>query len=85
MSITEFLVITGLAGMPALLASILIGMHASMRDYAAKLLVEAAVVLAVGGCYLYERYREGSSGPDSVPAAQRVRVNPWVHLLRGVS
>ncbi|MBZ5650443.1 MAG: hypothetical protein LAO18_08175 [Acidobacteriia bacterium] len=55
MTVTEFVILTGLARMPALLASILIGAYASNRDYTSMLLVGLAAALAVGGCYLYER------------------------------
>lgn len=57
MTVTEFVILTGLARMPALLASILIGAYASNRDYTSMLLVGLAAALAVGGCYLYERNR----------------------------
>lgn len=69
MSVTEFVIITGLARTPALLASILIGAYASSRDYTSMLLVGVAVVLAVGGCYLYERNRNRALRERGSPAA----------------
>jgi uncharacterized membrane protein YdjX (TVP38/TMEM64 family) len=57
MSFPEFVVITGLARSPALFASILIGAHASRGDYHSVILVGLIVVVAVAGCYFYERHR----------------------------
>jgi len=58
MTVTEFLIITGLARAPALLASVLIGAYASRRNYGLMILVGALVIIAAGICYLYERRRQ---------------------------
>jgi len=65
MGLTEFLVITGLARSPALLASTLIGSYASNRDYRSMILVGVAAVVAVGACFLFERNRSRRSTPVS--------------------
>jgi uncharacterized membrane protein YdjX (TVP38/TMEM64 family) len=55
--LTEFLVVSMLGRAPALLASILIGSHASHGNYAAVVATVIAVVLASAGYYWYERRR----------------------------
>ena len=60
MSLPEFVVITGLARTPALLASILIGAQASHKDYRSMILIACVVAIVVLGYYLYERYRNQS-------------------------
>lgn len=62
MSLTEFLVVSTLGRAPALLASILIGSHASQRNYGAMVATGVAVVLVGVGYYWYER-RRGRSQP----------------------
>jgi uncharacterized membrane protein YdjX (TVP38/TMEM64 family) len=57
MSLTEFMVLSGLGRTPALLASIMIGAHASQGNYGAMLLTGTAVIIAVAVCYWYERAR----------------------------
>jgi len=53
----EFIVVSGLARSPALLASILLGSQAYRQDYTAMVLTAGLVVVAVGAYYLYERQR----------------------------
>lgn len=55
--IWEFVVITGLARTPALIASIVLGSHASERNYYAMVLTGLAMAAAVLGYYFYERRR----------------------------
>jgi uncharacterized membrane protein YdjX (TVP38/TMEM64 family) len=57
MNLLEFVVVSGLARSPALLASILLGSQAYRRDYTAMVLTAAVVVAAVAGYYFYERNR----------------------------
>jgi len=57
MTLREFMVLSGLGRTPALLASIMIGAHASRRNYGAMLMTGAAVIAAVAACYWYERRR----------------------------
>jgi uncharacterized membrane protein YdjX (TVP38/TMEM64 family) len=57
MSLPEFVVITGLARTPALLASILIGAQASHKDYRSMILIASVVLVVILGYYFYERYR----------------------------
>jgi uncharacterized membrane protein YdjX (TVP38/TMEM64 family) len=54
----EFVVITGLARSPALIASIVLGSQASKRNYDAMLLTGVAAAAAVLGCYFYGRRRK---------------------------
>lgn len=57
MTLTEFMVISGFGRSPALLASILIGSHASKGNVSAMLWIGAAVLLAIAACFWYERRR----------------------------
>ena len=57
LSLVEFVVVTGLARSPALLASILLGAQAERRDYTAMAITGGVVILAIGGYYFYERNR----------------------------
>ncbi len=57
MGLPEFLITTGLARIPALLASILIGAEASHGDYRPMILIGSTVALVVIGYYFYERRR----------------------------
>ena len=57
LSFTEFVVISGLARSPALLASVVLGSQADQRDYRAMVVTGVVVVIAMGGAYLYERRR----------------------------
>ncbi len=64
LDLIEFVIITGLARTPALLASILIGAHASTHDYRSMALTGLVLILAVAGYYLYERYRDQTKRPS---------------------
>ena len=57
MSLVEFVVVSGLARSPALLASILLGSQAYRHQYKAMIITGGVVVLSVVACYLYERNR----------------------------
>ncbi len=57
MNLVEFVVVTGLARSPAMIASIVLGSQAYQRDYSAMILTAAVVILAIGGYYVYERRR----------------------------
>jgi uncharacterized membrane protein YdjX (TVP38/TMEM64 family) len=57
LSLAEFVVLTGLARTPALLASILLGSQANRRDYPAMAITAAVVLAATAACYFYERRR----------------------------
>ena len=57
MSLREFVVITGLARTPVLLASILIGAQASHKDYRSIILICCIVVIVMLGYYFYERHQ----------------------------
>jgi len=61
MSLTEFLVVSTLGRAPAQLASILIGSHASQKNYGAMVATGVAVLLAGAGYYWYERRRRRAS------------------------
>jgi uncharacterized membrane protein YdjX (TVP38/TMEM64 family) len=63
MGLLEFIVISGLARIPALLASVLLGSQANRRDYGAMVVTAAVVLLAAAACYLYERRRSRSAAP----------------------
>jgi len=71
MTITEFLVLSGLARSPALLASVMIGAGVSRGDYRSVIAVSLLVLLAIGGYYWYHR-RNRASGS----AASAVRAEP---------
>ena len=58
MGLWEFVVITGLARSPALIASIVLGSQASDRNYDAMVLTGVAAAAAVLGYYFYERRRK---------------------------
>jgi len=55
MHILEFVVLSGLARSPALLASVLIGAGVSRGDYRSVLAIALLTVLAIGGYYWYQR------------------------------
>src|SRR6266516_4083315 len=55
MSIVEFLVLSGLARSPALLASVLIGAGVSRGDYRSVIAIALLVLLAISGYYWYHR------------------------------
>jgi uncharacterized membrane protein YdjX (TVP38/TMEM64 family) len=59
LGLLEFLLISGLARSPALIASIALGSHASERDYEAIVLTGITVAAAVLAYYVYERRRKG--------------------------
>jgi uncharacterized membrane protein YdjX (TVP38/TMEM64 family) len=61
MSTTEFVIISSLARAPALFASILIGAHASHRNYNAMVLTGVVLLVAIACFYLYERNRNRSN------------------------
>jgi len=61
MSILEFLVLSGLARSPALLASVLIGAGVSRGDYRSVLAIALLAALAIGGYYGYHRRSLGAS------------------------
>ena len=64
MSILEFVVLSGLARAPALLASVLIGAGVSRADYRSVIAVALLVLLAIGGYYWYQRSNVGASAPE---------------------
>ena len=53
----EFVVISGLARLPALFSSTLLGSQASKRDYRAMAITAAVAAAAIVAYYVYERYR----------------------------
>jgi len=59
MNLAEFVVVSGLARSPALLASILLGSQAYRRDYLAMLATAGLVAAAAAGYYLYRRRARG--------------------------
>ena len=63
LSFTEFVVVSGLARSPALLASVVLGSQADQRDYRAMIVTGVVVVIAMGGAYLYERRRSRKPAP----------------------
>src|SRR6266487_94775 len=71
MSIVEFVVLSGLARSPALLASVLIGTGVSRGDYRSVIAIALLVLLAIGGYYWYHRRNRASSS-----AASAVRAEP---------
>src|SRR6266480_262138 len=71
MSIVEFVVLSGPARSPALLASVLIGSGASRGDYRSVIAIALLVLLAIGGYYWYHRRNRASSS-----AASAVRAEP---------
>ena len=71
MTIIEFLVLSGLARSPALLASVVIGAGVSRGDYRSVIAISLLVLLAIGGYYWYHRRNRASSS-----AASAVRAEP---------
>ena len=71
MTIIEFLVLSGLARSPALLASVMIGAGVSRGAYRSVIAISLLVLLAIGGYYWYHR-RSRASGS----AASAVRAEP---------
>jgi uncharacterized membrane protein YdjX (TVP38/TMEM64 family) len=70
LGILEFVVLSGLARSPALLASVLVGAGVSRRDYRSVIAIALLVLVAIGGYYWYQRRRHltgrrppGSPGP----------------------
>jgi len=63
MGILEFVVLSGLARSPALLASVLIGAGVSRGDYRSVLAIALLTLLAIGGYYWYQRRNSGASHP----------------------
>jgi uncharacterized membrane protein YdjX (TVP38/TMEM64 family) len=57
LGLTEFIVISGLARLPALLSSTLLGSQASKRDYRAMAITGVVAGAAIAAYYLYERFR----------------------------
>ena len=57
MSLVEFVVVSGLARVPALLASIVLGSQAYRQNYRAMVITALLVVAAAALCYFYERRR----------------------------
>ena len=55
MSLFEFVLLSGLARSPALLASVLIGTGVSRGDYRAVIAIALLALLAIGGYYWYHR------------------------------
>jgi uncharacterized membrane protein YdjX (TVP38/TMEM64 family) len=62
LGVGEFVVVSGLARMPALLFSTLIGSQLYDRDYRAAIITAVVGVVAVVAYYLYERKRNAASG-----------------------
>ncbi len=71
MTIIEFLVLSGLARSPTLLASVVIGAGVSRGDYRSVIAISLLVLLAIGGYYWYDRRNRASSS-----AASAVRAEP---------
>ena len=72
LNMAEFVVVTGLARSPALLASILLGSQAYRQDYRSMVITGVVVLVAIVGYYLYERRRNASragSGRDQGQAS----------------
>ncbi len=64
MSILEFVVLSGLARSPALLASVLIGAGVSRGDYRSVMAIALLVLLAIGGYSWYHRRNLGATAPE---------------------
>ena len=64
MSLFEFVVLSGLARSPALLASVLIGAGVSRGDYRSVIAIALLVLLAIGGYYWYQRYNRMASASE---------------------
>src|SRR2546428_9641124 len=72
MTIIEFLVLSGLARSPALLASVMIGAGVSRGDYRSVIAISLLVLLAIGGDYWHHpRERAATSAASSGPAQPR--------------
>src|SRR3989442_571952 len=72
MTIIEFLVLSGLARSPALLASVMIGAGASRGDYRSVIAISLLVLLAIGGDYWYRpRDPAACSSASPVPGEPR--------------
>ena len=65
MSIFEFVVVSGLARSPALLASVLIGAGVSRGDYRSVIAIALLVLMAIGGYYWYQRHQRATLGPPA--------------------
>ena len=65
MSIFEFVVVSGLARSPALLASVLIGAGVSRGDYRSVIAIALLVLLAISGYYWYQRHQRATLGPPA--------------------
>jgi len=63
MGVFEFVVLSGLARSPALLASVLIGAGVSRGDYRSVIAIALLVLLAIGGYYWYQKSNVGASAP----------------------
>jgi uncharacterized membrane protein YdjX (TVP38/TMEM64 family) len=65
MHMLEFVVLSGLARSPALLASVLIGAGVSRGDYRSVLAIALLTLLAIGGYYWYQRRNPPVSASDN--------------------
>ena len=70
MTIIEFLVLSGLARSPALLASVMFGAGVSRGDYRSVIAISLLVLLAIGGYYWYHRRNRASSSAVSAVRAE---------------
>ena len=61
----EFVVISGLARLPALLSSTLLGSQASKHNYRAMVITAAVAGVVIAAYYLYQRYR---TKPENDPS-----------------
>jgi uncharacterized membrane protein YdjX (TVP38/TMEM64 family) len=76
MGILEFVVLSGLARSPGLLASVLIGAGVSRGDFRSVIAIAFLAVLAIGGYYWYQRRRRPPTGrtpPGSPEPARAAR------------
>ena len=73
MTIIEFVVLSGLARSPALLASVMIGAGVSRGDYRSVIAISLLVLLAIGIYYWYHhRHRASGSAASAVRAEPRL-------------